>query len=165
VDELPTCDGSDFAKVFMELRKYLIRCQVMGVTPGRFLAGTWETAITAASIVSTTAIDGRGAGMVAALDGWDTFKRDLGGIEKYHHLTSFTFEGKRHPPIAVKGMQPQDIFEARPGVVEASIPSNPRYRLVADVIEGLETLDDRLVKVWTRGRESGPRAIPVDVGE
>lgn len=150
IDELPTCDGADLPKIFMELRKFLFRCQVMAVTPEALRRPTWSAAVTAASIITTTSLNGAGANMLATLGLWKDFDpRDLGEIEKYHHLTSITFQGRKHPPIAIKGMQPGDIFEARPGVVEASIPHNPRYRRVSDIMEELEDLDERLLAAWT----------------
>jgi hypothetical protein len=150
IDELPTCDGADLPKIFMELRKFMFRCQVMAVTPAALRSATWAAAITAASVVTTTSLTGQGANMLTSLGLWKDFDpRDLGEIEKYHFLSSFTLGGRKHPPIAVKGMQPQDIFEARPGVVESSFAANPRYRLVADIMEELETLDERLLAAWT----------------
>lgn len=150
IDELPTCDGADLPKIFMELRKFMFRCQVMAVTPAALKPATWAAAVTAASIITTTSLNGAGANMLTTLGLWKDFDpRDLGEIEKYHHLTSITFQGRKHPPIAIKGMQPGDIFEARPGVVEASIPHNPRYRRVSDIMEELEDLDERLLAAWT----------------
>jgi hypothetical protein len=100
--------------------------------------------------VTTTSLTGQGANMLTSLGLWKDFDpRDLGEIEKYHFLSSFTLGGRKHPPIAVKGMQPQDLFEARPGVVESTFAANPRYRLVAGIMEELETLDERLLAAWT----------------
>jgi hypothetical protein len=150
IDELPTCDGADLPKIFMELRKFQFRCQVMAVTPAALRPATWAAAITAASVVTTTSLTGQGANMLTSLGLWKDFDpRDLGEIEKYHFLSSFTLGGRKHPPIAVKGMQPQDLFEARPGVVESTFAANPRYRLVAGIMEELETLDERLLAAWT----------------
>jgi hypothetical protein len=148
VDELPSCDGTDFAKAFMELRKFGFRMGVMGVDPSQFLKKTWSAAVLAASIIDTTAIDGPGASQVASLSGWKDFAGDLGSIERYHHLASITHRGTMLPPIAYRGMQPSDVADSRPEVVEAAIAANPRYRLMDDVLAELDTLDDRFLDAW-----------------
>lgn len=163
VDELPTCDGPDLAAIFMELRKFLFRLIVAGVSPAAFSKATWGAAVIASSIITTTSVDGEGAAKLTALGAWKGFDvRDLDGIRKYHHLTSVTFGEAKHPPFAVKGIEPEEIFDARPGVVEAHIAQDQtRYRDVASVVADLEDLDERLLEAWTGGRRSG--AVSVDV--
>ena len=158
VDELPSCDGPDLAKMFMELRKFYFRLAIMGVDPDRFLDGTRSAAFTAASILDSTALTGAGASQVAGQPGWAPFKADLGTIQKYHHLASITYKGQVRAPIAFLGMQPSDLFEAREGVVEDSLAGNARYRLVSDVLAEIDSVEDGLLAAWT-GADDVPGSV------
>lgn len=81
--------------------------------------------------------------------------QDMTEVEQFHHIVTATIEHRRTVGFLVRGLQPEDLREARPGVLDEAIRSDPRYRDAAEVVEELKTLDDRLLAAWTADRGRG----------
>jgi hypothetical protein len=162
-DEAPTYNGPDLASGMQELGKYGIVSDVLSQGPSKLkVGGTWDALATNSSTLTTTSVGHDDAVMIAK-EWQGASASDIMDTERYTFLTSVVHEGRHSPAFHFRAIDPHDLYPYEAGVLERSIAKDRRYRLASETVADLETLDERLVKAWMRGQNSGPRPIAVDV--
>jgi hypothetical protein len=158
-DEVPTWDGEDIPDIIRELGKYRVPSMLLAQSPEDLRPETARVIVENASAIVTSGVDGKGAKMIADHMRGVTVET-IQALPRYTYLASVTLDGHRTHGFTVKGVQPLDLFEGRPGVVDEAIAADPQYRRAKEVVDELEDLDELLYLAAV-----GPGSIPDPQGK
>jgi hypothetical protein len=138
--------------------KYGLRLALANQNPERLSAETFNAISTNASHTWATALNSRGAAVIAKEWGGRPDPAALTNLSRYRFLTQVTHRGESSKPFAVEGVQAEAILGSgqpdRVAELDAAIEANAGRRSPAEVGAELDTLDDRIgAALETRGGE------------
>jgi len=159
IDELAAVDGAAkgyVAAILEQMRKFGVRLHVMNQMPDRLAAETRRALLQNQSLLMTSA---------AAIDGARTVAREFAGLvqpatitelEQYHHVVTVTLGGQRTTPFKIRGLHVESEFAEHfhpewNDKVDDCLDRNLQRRPIGEVLDELETLDDRIVSALQGG--------------
>lgn len=158
-DEAQTYDGGtagNVAGLIEQAAKYGLRLALANQNPERLSAETFNAISTNASHTWATALNSRGAAVIAKEWGGRPDPAALTNLPRYRFLTQVTHRGESSKPFAVEGVQAEALLGSgqpdRVAELDAAIEANVGRRSPAEVGAELDTLDDRIGAALETGR-------------
>jgi hypothetical protein len=172
LDEVQTYDGAasgNLAALLEQTAKYGTRAFLLNQNPERLTQPTLNAVTTNRSHLLTTALNARGAALLAREWGGEPDPAAITQLERHSFLASVTVEGKVSRPFLVRTAPLEQLYGERPPSPEALPQAAPRQS-ATDVLAHLDTLDRRIREELRRsrrkpgapangGRGGGARAI------
>ncbi|MFI1502679.1 hypothetical protein [Streptomyces platensis] len=164
-DELTALDSSSkgfLAAIAEQLRKYEVRFVGMTQMALRLSATTRQALLQNQSLLATCAADYDEAAFVARRWNGHVTAETITELPKYNHVMSIALDGRPTKPFRVRGLPVDEIFakyhnpDGLPALRQA-IDTNTRRRVVGEVLDALETLDDDIRALFT-ARPAPPAA-------
>jgi hypothetical protein len=151
LDEVQTYDGAaggNLAGLLEQAAKYGVKACLLNQNPERLSAETLNAITTNRSHLHSTALNSRGAKLIANEWGREPGEDALIGLPRYRFLAQVTHDEKVSRPFAVGGIRAEELHgEGRADQVpelEAAIDRTARRRSPAEVFADLDTLDERI---------------------
>lgn len=159
IDELAAVDGAAkgyVAAILEQMRKFQVRLHVMNQMPDRLAAETRRALLQNQSLLMSSA---------AAIDGARTVAREFAGLvqpatitelEQFHHVVTVTLGGQRTTPFKIRGLHVDDEFAEHfhpewNDKVDECLDRNLQRRSIGEVLDELETLDERIISALRGG--------------
>lgn len=163
LDEVQIYDGASsgtLAALLEQVAKFGVRALLLNQNPERLSAATRDAVTTNRSHLVTTALNSKGAGLLARELGDEVSAETIGRLSRFHSLASVTLDGEISRPFRLAGVPVEELFpeECHPEVLptlDAAI--NQSLGRVA-VAETLGRLDRRPQQIAEHIR-GGPRRL------
>lgn len=160
-DEVQTYDGAsngNLAALLEQTAKYGIRAFLFNQNPERLTPATLNAATTNRSHLLTTALNARGAALIAREWAGHIEPAVIPRLERYTHLASVTLAGRASPPfllhgLALEGLYPETAEGDELAALEAVIDRNAHRRPVAETLRDLDEHDRRILAHLTRSKD------------
>jgi hypothetical protein len=164
VDEVTAVDGAakgHLAAILEQLGKYGIRLHAMTQMAQRLSAATRDALLQNQSLLSSTAGEVDAVRVVTRQ--WQRYvdPDTLVDLPRFHHIVTTTIGGRTTTPFKVRGATVDELFAEhhepdRLGVQRAAIDANLRRRRVREVLDELDTLDERIAQALDVLNTTGP---------
>jgi hypothetical protein len=154
LDEVQTYDGAtggNLAALLEQTAKYGIRAFLFNQNPERLVASTWNAVTTNRSHLLTTALNARGAALLAREWSGTIEPETIPRLERYTYLASTTLRGQASPPFLVHGVMADDLYppaedpEQLAALAEAIDRTGARQP-VAKTLAALDQHDERITE-------------------
>lgn len=170
-DEAQTYDGGtagNVAGLIEQAAKYGLRLALANQNPERLSAETFNAISTNASHTWATALNSRGAAVIAKEWGGRPDPAALTNLPRFRFLTQVTHRGESSKPFAVEGLQAEALLGSgqpdRVAELDAAIEANTGRRSAAEVVAELDTLDDRILAALEAGAAGNDDDAPASRG-
>jgi hypothetical protein len=177
LDEVQIYDGASsgtLAALLEQVAKYAVRALLLNQNPERLTAATRDAVTTNRSHLVTTALNSKGAGLLARELGGEVSAETIGQLARFHSLASVTIDGEISPPFRLAGVPVEELFpeQRHPEdvpLLDAAIDCNLRRAPVAETLARLDRHPQEIVKHlagsgWQSDRASGGRQ-KLDTGD
>lgn len=170
LDEVQIYDGASsgtLAALLEQVAKYAVRALLLNQNPERLTAATRDAVTTNRSHLVTTALNSKGAGLLARELGGEVSAETIGQLARFHSLASVTLDGEISRPFRLAGVPVEELFpdERHPEdvpLLDAAIDRSLRRAPVAETLARLDRHPQEIVKRLSGsgrrpGRASGGR--------
>ena len=171
LDEVQIYDGASsgtLAALLEQVAKYAVRALLLNQNPERLTAATREAVTTNRSHLVTTALNSKGAGLLARELGGEVSAETIGQLARFHSLASVTLDGEISSPFRLAGVPVEELFpdQCHPEdvpLLDAAIDRSLRRAPVAETLARLDRHPQEIVKRLSGsgrrrpGRASGGR--------
>ncbi len=160
LDEVQIYDGASsgtLAALLEQVAKFGVRALLLNQNPERLSAATRDAVTTNRSHLVTTALNAKGAGLLARELGGELDAETVGRLPRFHSLASVTLDGEISRPFRLAGAPVEELFpvECHPEAVsqlDAAIDRSLRRASVAETLERLDRHPQEIVKHLLGGR-------------
>jgi hypothetical protein len=148
LDEVQSYDGGgsgNLAGLLEQSAKFGLRATLLNQNPERLSPQTLNAVTTNRSHLVSTALNSHAAALLTREWGGQPSPEVLVGLPRYRFVAQVTHEGELSRPFMLKGIQVEDVLDL--GEVDGEVPDIPVVGLKepAQVLEHLETLDERIL--------------------
>lgn len=170
LDEVQIYDGASsgtLAALLEQVAKFGVRALLLNQNPERLSAATRDAVTTNRSHLATTALNSKGAGLLARELGGEVGAETIGRLPRFHSLASVTLDGEISRPFRLAGVPVEELFpvELHPEclpALDAAIDQSIGRAPVAETLDRLDRHPQAIVKHLAmprqrRGRASGGR--------
>jgi hypothetical protein len=177
LDEVQIYDGATsgtLAALLEQVAKYAVRALLLNQNPERLTAATRDAVTTNRSHLVTTALNSKGAGLLARELGGEVSAETIAQLARFHSLASVTLDGEISRPFRLAGVPVEELFpeERHPEDVpalDAAIDASMARVPVAETLAGLDRHPQEIVKQLAGagrrpGRAGGGRQN-LDIGQ
>jgi len=166
LDEVQIYDGASsgtLAALLEQVAKYAVRALLLNQNPERLTAATRDAVTTNRSHLVTTALNSKGAALLARELGGELAADTIGQLPRFHSLASVTLDGEISRPFRLAGVPVEELFvdECHPeGLheLDAAIDRSLHRVPVAETLDRLDRHPQEIVKHLAASRQA------VDVG-
>ena len=125
LDEVQIYDGASsgtLAALLEQVAKFGVRALLLNQNPERLSAATRDAVTTNRSHLVTTALNAKGAGLLARELGGEVDAETIGQLPRFHSLASVTLDGEISRPFRLAGVPVEELFpdECHPEDVPAA---------------------------------------------
>lgn len=167
LDEVQTYDGAtggNLAALLEQTAKYGIRAFLFNQNPERLTGPTWNAVTTNRSHLLTTALNARGAALLAREFAGAIEPETIPRLERYTFLASATLRGQASPPFLVHGVSADDLHPpsedaGRLAALAAAIDRTSARQPVAETLAALDRHDERIAEHLHAARPSTGSAV------
>jgi hypothetical protein len=160
LDEVQIYDGASsgtLAALLEQVAKFGVRALLLNQNPERLTAATRDAVTTNRSHLLTTALNAKGAGLLARELGGDLDAETIAQLPRFHSLASVTLDGEISRPFRLHGAPVEELFpdDCHPedlGLLDAAIDSNTQRVGVAETLDRLDRHPQEIVKHLRAGR-------------
>lgn len=154
LDEVQIYDGASsgtLAALLEQVAKYGVRALLLNQNPERLTAATRDAVTTNRSHLVTTALNSKGAGLLARELGGEVAPETIGQLPRFHSLASVTLDGEISPPFRLAGVPVEELFpdgrhpENAP-LLDAAIDHSLRRAPVAETLARLDRHPQEIIK-------------------
>lgn len=146
LDEVQIYDGASsgtLAALLEQVAKYAVRALLLNQNPERLTAATRDAVTTNRSHLVTTALNSKGAALLARELGGEVASETIGQLPRFHSLASVTLDGEISRPFRLTGAPVEELFpdECQPKrvpLLDAAIDRSLRRVPVAETLERLD---------------------------
>jgi hypothetical protein len=170
LDEVQIYDGASsgtLAALLEQVAKFGVRALLLNQNPERLSAATRDAVTTNRSHLVTTALNSKGAGLLARELGGEVSAETIGRLPRFHSLASVTLDGEISRPFRLAGVSVEELLpdachpECLPQL-DVAIDDATGRAPVAETLERLDRHPQEIVKRlaaprWRPGRASGGR--------
>ena len=170
LDEVQIYDGASsgtLTALLEQVAKFGVRALLLNQNPERLSAATRDAVTTNRSHLVTTALNAKGAGLLARELGGELDTETLTRLPRFHSLASVTLDGEISRPFRLAGVPVEELFpdERHPEclpALDAAIDQSIDRAPVAETLDRLDRHPQAIVKHLAvprqrRGRASGGR--------
>lgn len=170
LDEVQIYDGASsgtLAALLEQVAKFGVRALLLNQNPERLMAATRDAVTTNRSHLVTTALNAKGAGLLARELGGDVTPETIGQLPRFQSLASVTLDGEISRPFRLGGAPVEELFpdECRPESLhqlDAAIDRSLGRAPVAETLDRLDRHPQAIVNHLSlprrqRGQSSGGR--------
>lgn len=160
LDEVQIYDGASsgtLAALLEQVAKFAVRGLLLSQNPERLTAATRDAVTTNRSHLVTTALNAKGAGLLARELGGDLDAETISQLPRFHSIASVTLDGEISRPFRLAGAAVEELFpdECHPEdlpQLDAAIDSNAGRVPIAQTLDRLDRHPLEIVKHLRRGR-------------
>jgi len=154
LDEVQVYDGASsgtLAALLEQVAKFGVRALLLNQNPERLSAATRDAVTTNRSHLVTTALNAKGAGLLARELGGELDAETVTRLPRFHSLASVTLDGEISRPFRLAGAPVEELFpvERRPEQVpllDAAIDATAGRAPVAETLDRLDRHPQEIVK-------------------
>ncbi|HSS05239.1 MAG TPA: hypothetical protein VLK89_08665 [Solirubrobacterales bacterium] len=165
LDEVQIYDGASsgtLAALLEQVAKFGVRALLLNQNPERLTAATRDAVTTNRSHLLTTALNAKGAGLLARELGGDLDAETITRLPRFHSLASVTLDGEISRPFRLAGapieeLFPEDCHPENLGLLDAAIDRNTGRVAVLETLDRLDRHPQEIVKHLRAGRRQRPR--------
>lgn len=170
LDEVQIYDGASsgtLAALLEQVAKFGVRALLLNQNPERLTAATRDAVTTNRSHLVTTALNAKGAGLLARELGSEVSAETIGQLPRFHSLASVTLGGEISRPFRLGGVPVEELFpgECHPEglpALDAAIDHSLGRTPVTETLDRLDRHPQAIVNRLAmprrrRGRASGGR--------
>ncbi len=161
LDEVQIYDGASsgtLAALLEQVAKFGVRALLLNQNPERLTAATRDAVTTNRSHLLTTALNAKGAALIAREFGRDLDPEAISRLPRFHSIASVTIDGEVSRPFRLAGTTVEELFgDGHPDALadlDAAIDRNTHRAPVADT---LHRLDRHPVEIAKHLRHAGRR--------
>lgn len=160
LDEVQIYDGASsgtLAALLEQVAKFGVRALLLNQNPERLTAATRDAVTTNRSHLLSTALNAKGAGLLAREFGGDLSAETIAQLPRFHSLASVTLDGEISRPFRLHGAPVEELFpdDCHPedlGLLDAAIDSNTQRVAIAETLDRLDRHPQEIVKHLRAGR-------------
>ena len=160
LDEVQIYDGASagtLAALLEQVAKFAVRALLLNQNPERLTAATRDAVTTNRSHLVTTALNSKGAGLLARELGGDLDAETISQLPRFHSLASVTLDGEISRPFRLAGVPVEELFpdECHPehlSKLDAAIDRSLRRAPVAETLDRLDRHPQEIAKHLLGGR-------------
>lgn len=154
LDEVQIYDGATagtLAALLEQVAKYAVRALLLNQNPERLTAATREAVTTNRSHLVTTALNSKGARLLADELGGEVSAETVSQLARFHSLASVTLDGEISRPFRLAGVPVEELFpekrhpEERPAL-DAAIDRNLARVPIAETLARLDRHPQEIVE-------------------
>jgi hypothetical protein len=170
LDEVQIYDGASsgtLAALLEQVAKFGVRVLLLNQNPERLTAATRDAVTTNRSHLVTTALNAKGAGLLARELGGNLDAETIGQLPRFHSLASVTLDGEISRPFRLAGVPVEELLPdkcqpKRLPQLDAAIDRSIGRVPVAETLDRLDRRPQEIAKNLAaprrqRGRASGGR--------
>ncbi len=154
LDEVQIYDGASsgtLAALLEQVAKFGVRALLLNQNPERLTAATRDAVTTNRSHLVTTALNAKGASLLARELGGEVSAEAIGQLPRFHSLASVTLDGEISRPFRLEGVPVEELFpgECHPenlALLDAAIDRNTGRVPVARTLDGLDRHPQEIAK-------------------
>jgi hypothetical protein len=154
LDEVQIYDGASsgtLAALLEQVAKFGVRALLLNQNPERLTAATRDAVTTNRSHLVTTALNAKGAGLLARELGGELDAETIGQLPRFHSLASVTLDGEISRPFRLAGVPVEELLlgECHPeglAQLDAAIDHNLGRAPVAETLDRLDRHPQEIVK-------------------
>ncbi|HEU4705585.1 MAG TPA: hypothetical protein VFS64_00160 [Solirubrobacterales bacterium] len=165
LDEVQIYDGASsgtLAALLEQVAKYAVRALLLNQNPERLTAATRDAVTTNRSHLLTTALNSKGAGLLARELGGEVGAETIGQLARFRSLASVTLDGEISRPFRLAGVPVEELFpeERHPEnvpLLDAAIDRSLARLPIAETLARLDRHPQEIAKHLLDGgsRQSG----------
>lgn len=167
LDEVQIYDGASsgtLAALLEQVAKYAVRGLLLNQNPERLTPATRDAVTTNRSHLVTTALNSKGAGLLARELGGDLDAETISQLPRFHSLASVTLDGEISRPFRLGGVPVEELFpdECHPEhlpQLEAAIDRSLHRVPIGETLDRLDRHPQEIVK-----HLASPRRRPSEAG-
>jgi len=160
LDEVQIYDGASsgtLAALLEQVAKFAVRALLLNQNPERLTAATRDAVTTNRSHLVTTALNSKGAGLLARELGGELDAETIGRLARFHSLASVTLDGEISRPFRLSGVPVEELFpdDCHPEAVsllDAEIDRSLRRAPVAETLDRLDRHPQEIANHLRGGR-------------
>lgn len=154
LDEVQIYDGASsgtLAALLEQVAKFGVRALLLNQNPERLSAATRDAVTTNRSHLVTTALNAKGAGLLARELGGELDAETIARLPRFHSLASVTLDGEISRPFRLAGAPVEELFpvECRPEdvpLLDAAIDDATGRAPVAETLDRLDRRREEIVR-------------------
>jgi len=154
LDEVQIYDGAPsgtLAALLEQVAKYAVRALLLNQNPERLTAATRDAVTTNRSHLVTTALNSKGAGLLARELGGEVSAETIGQLARFHSLASVTLDGEISRPFRLVGVPVEELFPDKRypedvPLLDSAIDRNIARAPVAETLAHLDRHPQEIVK-------------------
>ncbi|MBW8059996.1 MAG: ATP/GTP-binding protein [Solirubrobacterales bacterium] len=154
LDEVQIYDGASsgtLAALLEQVGKFAVKGLLLNQNPERLSAATRDAVTTNRSHLVTTALNAKGAGLLAREFGGEVTPETIGQLPRFHSLASVTLDGEISRPFRLAGVPVEELFpgECHPedlSQLDTAIDRSIRRVSVAETLDRLDRHPEEIVK-------------------
>jgi hypothetical protein len=162
LDEVQIYDGATsgtLAALLEQVAKFGVRALLLNQNPERLTAATRDAVTTNRSHLLTTALNAKGAGLLAREFGRDLDPEVIAQLPRFHSIASVTLDGEISQPFRLHGAPVEELFpdDCHPDelpVLDAAIDRNTKRLPVTETLHRLDRHPAEIVKHLRDGGRS-----------
>jgi hypothetical protein len=162
LDEVQSFDGGasgSLAGLLEQSAKFGLRAVLLNQNPERLSPQTLNALTTNRSHLLATALNSHAAALLAKEWGGQPSSTVMARLPRYRFVAQVTHEGDLSRPFLLQGIRVEDVHKEPEASDEPPVPEAARRSDTADVIDHLETLDER-IQAHLEGLDPPPEAQP-----
>jgi hypothetical protein len=154
LDEVQIYDGATsgtLAALLEQVAKFGVRALLLNQNPERLTAATRDAVTTNRSHLLATALNAKGAGLIAREFGRDLDPEAIGHLPRFHSIASVTLDGEISRPFRLAGVPVEELLpgECHPEALadlDAAIDRNTQRVSVTETLDRLDRHPGEIVK-------------------
>jgi hypothetical protein len=163
LDEVQIYDGATsgtLAALLEQVAKYAVRALLLNQNPDRLTAATREAVTTNRSHLVTTALNSKGAKLLAQEFGGEVSAETIGQLARFHSIASVTLDGEISRPFRLAGVPVEELFPdcchpADVPLLDAAIDASLARVPVAETLKRLDTHSQEIANHFGTPRQPG----------
>jgi hypothetical protein len=167
LDEVQSFDAGrtgSLAGLLEQSAKFGLRAVLLNQNPERLSPQTLNALTTNRSHLLTTALNSHAAALLTKEWGGELNSTVMARLPRFRFIAQVTHEGDLSRPFALQGIRVEDVHSEPGSGLRAVVPEAAPCTEAAQVIEHLETLDDR-IQAHLEGLDPPSRPQPGDGGK
>jgi hypothetical protein len=164
LDEVQIYDGASsgtLAALLEQVAKYAVRALLLNQNPERLTAATRDAVTTNRSHLVTTALNSKGAGLLARELGGEVSAETIGQLARFHSLASVTLDGEISRPFRLTGVPVEELFPDKRHpedvpLLDAAIDGSLCRAPVVETLDRLDRHPQEIVKHLLGGGSRRP---------
>jgi hypothetical protein len=168
LDEVQTYDGvasGNLAALLEQSAKFGLRAVVLNQNPERLNPQTLNALTTNRSHLLTSALNSHAAALLTKEWGRRINPEAVTQLDRYRFIAQVTDRGKLSKPFALEGIRVEDVAELPEGQAAEPGEGAVARTEASEVIEHLETLDERILAALRKRRKEASEASSDASGE